>query len=77
MSLTDKAKETTDDAVDKIKDVAETVGVSVAVVASETWDKAKDLAENVGHRITDLAEDLKDRVSGADDATTDESKPGA
>ena len=67
MSLTDKARETADEAVDTIKDVAETVGVSVAVVASETWDKTKDLAENVGHRVTGLAEGLKDKVSGGDE----------
>ncbi|WP_111768643.1 hypothetical protein [Nakamurella deserti] len=71
MSLTERARETTDEAVDKIKDVAETVGVSAAVVASETWDKAKDVAETVGHKIADLAEDLKDRVTGSgEDADT-------
>lgn len=53
--------------MDRIKDVAETVGVSVAVIASETWNKAKVLAEDLGHRTADLAEDLKDRVAGSTD----------
>lgn len=74
MSLTDKARETTDDAVDKIKDVAETVGVSVAVVASETWDKAKDLAGDLGHKIADVAEDLKEKVTGSDDDSPQKSE---
>jgi gas vesicle protein len=67
MGLTDRARENSDEALDKIKDVAETVGISVAVVASETWDKAKDLADSIGHKLTDLAEDVKDKVSGSDE----------
>lgn len=66
MSLTERARENSDQALDKIKDVVETVGISVAVVASETWDKTKDLADSIGHRIADVTEDVKDKVAGSD-----------
>ncbi|MEO5834511.1 MAG: hypothetical protein ABIR83_14225 [Nakamurella sp.] len=78
MSSTDKTQDNHEGAVDKIKDAADTVGISVAVVASETWDKTRDLAGTVGHKLSQLVDDAKDKLSGADDDDEQNSaRPGS